>query len=258
MTKFASISAAAPSPEPLAGDAPAPAVDGAHRLAASIARAERRLRVLEEIGEIGMRLMRKLEDPPAKGAASDAPRSDPAVAFAKLSRAVRLTLDLEVRAEEELRAALAGEVTVHEQRRETRERVAAEAEELAGKADEKARQHALSRVEEQVEIAIARESESEKEFFERSAAMDERFEWDEAYDDVRDQPFREVVERLCKDIGLTPDWSDWTEDGWPELPKRGPAARPSWSPFHQVTPKPILKKNQGYHRQTLELAKPPP
>ena len=254
MSKIAPIAALAPPPDSPTADAPA--VAEADRLAASVARAESRLQALEDIRAIGMRLMRKLEDAP--DAKADAPRADPAVAFAKLSRAVRLTIDLEVRAEEELRAVLAGEVTVHEQRRETRERVAAEAEEVAGKADERARQGALSRVEEQVEIAIARESESEKEFFERLAAMVERFEWDEAYDDVRDQPFREVVERLCQDIGLTPDWSDWTDDGWPELPKRGPAARPSWSPFHQVTPKPILKKSQDYHRQTLELAKPPP
>jgi hypothetical protein len=254
MSKSDPICAPAPPSDPPADDPPA--ADAIDRQAQSVARAERRLRVLEEIGDIGMRLMRKLEDAPA--VAADAARPDPAAPFAKLSRAVRLTLDLEERAEEALRAALAGEVTVREQRRETRERVAAKAEELAGKADEKARQHAVSRVEDQVEIAICREAETEKECFERSAAMDERLQDDEAYEDVRDQPFREVVERLCKDIGLNPDWSDWTDDGWPELPNRGPEARPPWSPFHRVTPRPILKKNQDYPRQTFELAKPPP
>ena len=254
MSKSASLDAPAPLPDPPADDPRA--VAESDRLAASVARAESRLRVLEEIREIGMRLMRKLEEAPVAG--SDAPRADPAVAFAKLSRAVRLTLDLEVRAEEDLRAALAGEVTAHEQRRETRERLAAKAEELAGKADEKARQDAVRRVEDQVEIAIGREAETEKEYFERSAAMDERLDCDEAYEDVRDQPFREVVERLCRDIGLAPDWSDWTDDGWPELPDRGPQARPPWSPFHRVSPKPILKKSQDYLRQTFELAKPPP
>ena len=254
MSKSARIAAPAPQPDPTFADAPR--VAEADRLAASVARAERRLRVVEEITEIGMRLMRKLEEAPAAG--HEAPRPDATVAFAKVSRAVRLTLDLEVRVEEELRAALAGEVTAHEKRRETRDRLAAKAEEVAGKADEKARQHAVSRVEDQVELAIAREAETEKEYFERSAAMVERFEWDEAYEDVRDQPFREVVERLCKDIGLDPDWSDWSDDGWPGPPARGPEARPPWSPFHRVSPKPILKKNQDYPRQTFELAKPPP
>jgi hypothetical protein len=88
--------------------------------------------------------------------------------------------------------------------------------------------------------------------------MDERLQEDEAYDDVRGQPFREVVQRLCTDIGLAPDWSDWTDDGWPEPPVGGPEARPRWSPFRQPSPKPILKQNQNYHHQTYELAKPPP
>jgi hypothetical protein len=250
MSKIAPIAALAAPPDPPAADALALAEDG--RLAAAVARAERRLRVLEEIGEIGLRLMRKLEDAPA--AASDAPRPDPAVGFAKLSRAVRLTLDLERRAEDDLRAALAGEVRAHETRREARQ----SRDRLAGDADEKARQEARDSVEDQVDIAIFRESETEKECFERFAALDERLQDDEAYEDVRDQPFREVVERLCTEIGLTPDWSDWTDEGWPGPPKCGPRARPSWSPFHEPSPKPILKQNQNYHQQTYELAKPPP
>ncbi|HLZ82750.1 MAG TPA: hypothetical protein VKQ54_04230 [Caulobacteraceae bacterium] len=206
MPKIAPIAAPAPPPDPPADD-PSAVVD-AERLAAAVARAERRLRVLEEIAEIGMRLMRKLEDAPAK----DAPRPDPAVTFAKLSRAVRLTLDLEVRAEEDLRAALAGEVRAHEKRREaTRDRLADKAvahKAEADDADETARQDARNRVEDQLELAIMRECETEKEYFERTAAMEERLEDDDAYDDVRGLPFREVVEQLCKDIGLTPDWSD--------------------------------------------------
>lgn len=253
MSKSDSLSAAASTPAPSAAD-PRP-VDEADRLAASVARAERRLRVLEEIAEIGMRLMRKLDDAPA--AASDAPRPDPAVTFAKLSRAVRLTLDLEVRAEEDLRAALAGEVRAHERRRETRDRLADKAKELAGEADETARQEARNRVEDQLEIAIMRETETEKEYFERCAALEERLEDDDAYDDVRGQPFREVVERLCTEIGLDPDWSDWTDEGWPEPPKYGPEAREPWSPFRQPSPRPILKQNQNYHQQTYELANPP-
>jgi hypothetical protein len=248
MSKSAKKAAPAPRPDPPADDPPA--VDEADRHARSVARAERRLRVLAEIGDIGMRLMRKLENPPTKDEAANAPRPDPATAFTKLSRAVRLTLDLEERAEEALRAALAGEVAAHEKRRETRDR-------LAGETEQKAWQDALSRVEDQIEIAIARESETEKEYFERFAAMDERLESDEAYEDVRDRPFREVVERLCTEIGLTPDWSDWTDDGWPELPAGGPGTRHRWSPFHKPSPRPILKKNQKYEQKTYELADPP-
>lgn len=242
MTKSDLASAPASPPDPSAA---APAVDDAGRLAAAVARGERRLRVLEEISEIGMRLMRKLEDPPAK----DAPRPDPAPEFAKLSRAVRLTIDLERRVEEDLRAILAGEVTA-QKRRQTPEQPSIDA-------DEDARQEARHRVGDQLELAIGRAMETESEYFERSAAMDERLQDDEAYDDVRGQPLREVVEQLCKDIGLDPDWSDWTDEGWPEPPAGGPKARSPWSPFHRISPKPMLKQNQNYHQQTYELADPP-
>ena len=252
MSKSAPECAPAPKADPPADD-PA-AVAEARRLAERVARAESRLRVLEEIRAIGMRLMRKLEDAPVAG--SDAPRPDPAAGFAKVSRAVRLTLDLEVRAEEDLSAALAGEVSAHEKRRETHDRVAGEANERAFKTDETARHVARERVEEQVEIGIIREVETETDFFERSAAMNERLEEDEAYEDVRDQPFREVVERLCADIGLDPDWSDWTDEGWPEPPLRGPEARPPWSPFHLPSPRPLLKKYRQHHSPVYELADP--
>ena len=169
MSKSARIDASAPQPVPAADDPSA--VAEADRLAAAVARAERRLRVLEEIAEIGVRLMRKLEDSPVEGAASDAPAPDPAANFAKLSRAVRLTIDLERRAEEDLRAELAGEVRERERRRETRDQLADQAKELAGDADERARQAARGRVEDQLEIAIIREAETEKEYFERSAAL---------------------------------------------------------------------------------------
>ena len=125
----------------------------------------------------------------------------------------------------------------------------AEAAELAGDAYERARQAARGRLEDQVDTAIIRESETEKECRERLAALTERLESDDAYDDVRGQPFREVVEQLCTETGFKPDWSDWTDDGWPHPPPGGPEARPSWSPFRQPSPRPILKQNQKYYQQ---------
>jgi len=249
MSKSASLRAPAPLPDLPAADPPV--VDAVDRLAASVARAESRLQALEEIRAIGMRLMRKLEDAPA--ANSDAPRPDPAVAFAKLSRAVRLTVDLEVRAEEDLRAALAGEVTARTVRREASERRAIDA-------DEERRQHAQNRVADQVGIAIAREVETEKEYWERHAALDERLAWDAAYEDLHDRPLRQVVEELCADIGLTPDWSDWTKDGWREPAEIGPDARPDFSPFKRPSPRPILKLTgePAGPPKIFELARPPP
>src|SRR5271169_453944 len=97
MTKDAPIAA---PPEPPADERPA--VDEADHLAAAVLRAERRLRLLQELTDIGMDLTRSLQKraaavdalPIADVERDDSP-SDTAAAFAKLSRAVRLTLDLE-------------------------------------------------------------------------------------------------------------------------------------------------------------------
>ena len=257
----------APAPQPASASAGVPPADECGRLAAAVARAERRLQVLVEISEIGLRLMRRLEESPVEAKGKEPPTAapDPASAFAKLSRAVRLTIALEVQAEEDLRAALAGEATAAEERRETRDRSAVDVDEelresrdrAASDADEKARQAARHRLEDQVELAIGRECETEKEFGERCAAMDERLEWDDSYDDVRGRPFREVVERLCAEIGLDPDWSTWTDDGWPAPPQGVPQARLPWSPFHRPSPRPILKQNQQRYEPIYELANPP-
>src|SRR4051794_8031831 len=62
--------------------------------ASTILRLERRLRIVGEITDIGMELMRalKTEVVATQYAAQTAKPVDPAGAFAKLSRAVRLTL----------------------------------------------------------------------------------------------------------------------------------------------------------------------
>jgi hypothetical protein len=231
MSKPAVKTAQAPSPQ-RSPDASAP-VDDLDRLPQAVARAERRLRVLAEIGEIGMRLMRKLEDAPAAGASPPDPASD----FAKLSRAVRLTLDLERHVEEDLFGLLNSQMIVRTAEREAGER-------LARKADEKPSHDAKSRVADQVGVAIVREVESESERGERYAAMVERLDFDDAYDDVRDRPLREVVEQLCGDLGLAPDWSGWTDEGWPEAVDAGvgPGARPLFSPFRRPSPTPILER----------------
>ncbi|HWE98514.1 MAG TPA: hypothetical protein VG248_01850, partial [Caulobacteraceae bacterium] len=105
----------------------------------AILRAERRLRLLEELAQIGMNLARALErqalaaadpaDPPEPAGpdAADAsagraptpitPAGDPSVAFARISRAIRLTLALEARTDEQLRALRAGVAAEVEARR---------------------------------------------------------------------------------------------------------------------------------------------
>ena len=111
----------------------------------------------------------------------------------------------------------------------------------------------------QVAIAIARESESEDGDVERYEAMEERLEEDEAYIDLTDRPLREVVGQLCADIGLTVDWTGWTENGWPEPPRSGPGARSRWSPFRTASPRPIESDDISDDAEAGSgLARPPP
>jgi len=186
----------------------------------SIQRAERQLRMLEELAEIGMDLARALprrvEAESEADTKTDAPAHtagrDPADAFQRLSRAIRLTLALETRVAEALRALIAGEAVAAETRR-TRRREATE-----------------DRVRDLVGHAIAAEVDNGEALKDCLDAMDERLDEDEAYEDYADRPLRETVERLCADLGLTPDWSLWTDDGWALPPA---ALRPAHSIFNQ-------------------------
>jgi hypothetical protein len=54
----------------------------------------------------------------------------------------------------------------------------------------------------------------------------ERLMEGERYDAFINRPLRESVEAICEDLGLHPDWSRWTDDGWPPPPE-GP--RRIWS-----------------------------
>ena len=172
----------------------------------SIMRAERRLRLLEELAEICMELARALK-PCAQ--AAETPGKDPAAAFAPLSRAIRLTLALEAKTDEALRDLKAGVVRARE-----------------------------DRVRDLVLNVAERECEDIDDFDNIYEALKERLEEDEAYVDCGDRPLRETVERLCKDLQLTPDWSRWDGEGWIV---EDPPARWRCSAFDQPSRKPLLR-----------------
>lgn len=196
----------------------------------SVARAERRLRLLEELSEIGMELARGLKPRADVGdaVAGEASGKDPAAIFAPLSRAIRLTLALEARTDQALRDLKAG---VECARREAR----AKAVEHDGEARE-AQVRALV-----LEVA-ERECENYDAFEDLEEALEERLDLDEAYAGCRVRPLRQTVERLCQDLGLSPDWSRWAGEGW--LEEETPT-RARFSPFNQPSPRPLLSEDGG-------------
>src|ERR1700674_1240290 len=108
------VSAPAPQADPPAADPSA--ADEADLLAASVARVERRLRMLDDLAEMAMKLASRVteralaEDAAStKAAAGTVPPDFAADDLAKLSRAVSLTLDLAGRLEETLARLRAGE-----------------------------------------------------------------------------------------------------------------------------------------------------
>jgi hypothetical protein len=214
----------------------------------AVLRAERRLQLLQELTDIGMNLARALErqalaaaDPtdPAAPDATEASASratpsapDPADAFARLSRAIRLTLALEARTDEALRALRAGVAAECEVRRDqARRRAMTEAVER-----NKARRDTVERL---VIEAAEREIEDDAAMCGVFEALEERLDDDAVYFHLDRLPLRETVEQLCADLELTPDWSRWEGEGWtPDPPFHRPAAsiwrHPSRKPLRSL------------------------
>jgi hypothetical protein len=200
----------------------------------AVLRAERRLRVLQELSEIGMRLARALERRvmaedeaaqdetaevgAAEPAAETAARSrDPAVAFAQLSRAIRLTLALEAKTDEALRALMAGIEQARERDRPKRARAR------------------LVRIHGLVMDASRGDLRNEDDRERLYDLLDEQLDVEEDFYSDLERPLRDVVERLCQYFRLTPDWSRWDGEGWmeddpPSWPWAADEARPTDAP----------------------------
>ena len=208
---------------------------------AAIRRAERHLRMLEELAEIGMdlarMLRRRVEAEAETDTKADAPTPaagrDPADAFQRLSRAVRLTVALEARVGETLRALIAGEAAAAETRRAQR------------------REATEEKVLNLVGHAMAAEIDDEKALEACYEALGERLVEDEAYEGYAERPLRETVERLCADLGLTPDWSLWSDEdeAWVFPP---PARRPAHSIFNQPSRTPFWRERVAGRPPRLE------
>jgi hypothetical protein len=162
------------------GDTPDPAQD----------RAERHLRVLQELAELGMSLARDV-------AARAAETADPdlVLAFSRIARAVRQTVALEAKLADDRETARAD----HARRL---------AQETAARGGRRKKF-----VEDAVERAIYAEAQGETaedllgDLYER--LQDPR---DDA--DFADRPIGELIADICKALGVTPDPSLWEDEDW--------------------------------------------
>jgi hypothetical protein len=247
-----------------------------------IARAEERLCMLRELAEMGMELTRALvrqnapapEAPegvdmaPASPAPTGAPaaRRDPADAFARLSRAIRLTLALEATTDEAIAALRAGgspvagpagaapapaggpawtpmteNARLGAYREAFRNDLAHEGVEApvanAGPPPRDYPSAFRNRVRDCVIDVINREIDSGHQAIE---LLDETYErlWEgERYDAFIFRPLKEAVAAICDDLGLKPDWSRWAGEGWPPPESSSRRWDTGWRPIGDMTPK---------------------
>jgi hypothetical protein len=177
------------------------------------ARAARRLALLEEMAEIGMNLLRRTPSEMDDDKAADQ--------FAKLSRAVRLTLALEEKTERFLAELTSGALV--KPRTET---PASPSDHGRKHADDQRKADAFDLL-----VAIS-ESEGESlESFERLCdAVDERYA---AFDPAApsETPLAPRIERLCRHLGLAPELSQRVGEGWNAGDLAG---RPGLSPWREA------------------------
>ena len=202
-------------------------------IAAAIARAERRREVLERLSKLGMNLAQDIAeraaqaprapdpDPePGKTAAEPPPepRHEPGRAFAAVSRAVRLTMALEAKIDEEILALMRGETPGAAPKSS-----AAAAEEPAWtpkpppNAWERRRRKVAACVWDAVEEGMTDAQAAD----DLCAVVQERLMESEVYDEFLFRPFRESVAAICQDLGLKPDWRRWDDElGFPAETRR--------------------------------------
>lgn len=189
-------------------DSPAPA----EAAAGPRALIERQLWVLGRLAEAGLNLALAIErqgttEVTTEDAAQVA-QGDVALAYSRVSRAVRLTVALQARTLQDLQAL---------------DEVAARRLDAAhGKAGRERK----DRVQRIVERVIEAEAPSEAEVERLADEAAERLEHDDIYGDLTARPVGEIVALICRDLGLSPDWTRLAQEAWAqdEIGERAPGS----------------------------------
>jgi hypothetical protein len=217
-------------------------------VAAAVARAEARLALLDELAGLGMTIAREL----ALRVRHDVnPKQEPAGPFEKVSHAIRLTLALQAKIEADM-------VALRNQRPAAPQKPAAP---LASPKNPEwdlivrtpSPEPRRERLREEIMEAIWQEAdESEEQAGLKQIRLYERLVETEAYDAFLDLPFRDAVAAICKDLGVQPDWSRWSDErgferegedcifdpdrGWIDLEAEFDAARQALEARHRAKP----------------------
>lgn len=213
---------------PLAATVATPAsVASLGEAAAAGRRCVERRAMLAELAEIGMGLARAIgRRAMAEAEAESVPgdgKADLALGFVRVSRAVRQTLALEARLEQGFEPASAAGASAPPE---------PEASPGPGAAAMLAKINAFT-LQDLIEEAIEAETQDDETVERLCDDLRERLD-DEA-EAIGEQPIGVMLARICKGLGLAPDWSRWADEPWAieeaEQRERGsPYGRPNLRP----------------------------
>jgi hypothetical protein len=182
-----------------------------------VVRAERQMRMMAQLSEIGLGLARRLQEEVC-GGASVTMLGDVALMYSRIARTVRQCIALEVKIDAALREWLALSEAERAERRAVAGAQASEPKASGAPAVDEAEAETLVEIE-----RGSREWRGETERGERA----ERF-WADSYVIEDEGSFVEIVAKVCRDLGVTPDWSAWAEDGPEDLAVKPDGASGFW------------------------------
>jgi hypothetical protein len=163
---------------------------------------EQQLALLGRLAEAGLEIAVALERQ-AKGETEvDVARGDIALAYARVARAVRLTIALQTKLIADFNAFGMDEVRARSQEARCAE---SDRQDL-----DKTRKVAVKRVMARVICAEAEDQETADRLFKE---VGERLNDPTLCGDLN-RPFSEIVAGICRDLGLSPDWAVLSQEAW--------------------------------------------
>jgi hypothetical protein len=177
---------------------------------------EEQVRMLGELAAMGMTLSRAIIRQATEPDAQAVIQGDVALAFDRVTLAVRRTYAL--------RARLIAEM---EDREAAAARRALQAAQDQDDLDEAAETVSRERVKRIVRRAIETDRQGDRDAERLCEDAEERLEDSDIYGDMADRPFSEIVAQICQDLGVTPDWSRMAQEAWArEEMEHGPVGAP--------------------------------
>jgi hypothetical protein len=213
---------------------PTPEITDPH-LADAIARAERGRAMLERLAVMGMEIAEEVREQHRTVHLHPAPKHDLRRGYDRVARAVQLSLALLRVFEADLVAMRKGEAIKVRPPREARPSAPSPAPSPAPSSQLPALGPEGVRVRDAVRSAIDARYGRWDGAMDALDSLNERLNEYDRLERFLDLPFRDCVEAICRDLGLKPDWSTWSD----ETGFAGPIGKPDvkWHMIWRHDPK---------------------